>query len=298
MAEKLDLTGTVIVAVTCRMPGNTRKIKKDQLQAGGASLDWIKGSKELVQSKAREAIVNRTTQFRRWLDERRVPGKIFKKGVYLIRDHLIEDVQDEFDSALQDIEGSLQVFLDEYEEAKAKAADELKELFSPDDYLTADEYRDRVGMKLNFLDISIPSAAKLGSKIYAEQAKAYEQEMQDMMVDVRLALLDGMRGLVEKLVDDLKPDATGDKKVIKDNKFNAIRKFLDHFEDRDITNFAEMRSLVGRAKKALAGVDVEALKSDGETKDAIAKSFSELLEGVNGLAAIQTDRKIQFSDEE
>ena len=72
--------------------------------------------------------------------------------------------------------------------------------------------------------------------------------------------------------------------------------FLDTFDRRNVTNDAELKALVTKARTAMKGVDVGALKEEADLRKVTGRAFNDIGKKVEGWLELRPGRKIDLED--
>lgn len=285
-----------LVSIECNMPGNRRKLDDDEYETE-ADKEFTDAAKKLFVSSELQKIPALYSSLKRALKDVAIPAKMFRRGCYMIKNDLVPEVQEMIMEYRVKLADALDGFLEVYDERLAEAKVKTKGLFKADQYPSKERFRRRVRIHASYLVIGVPDSLKaIDPKLYAEQTEQLDQEWKKAGEEVRLALRQSMLGLVAHLRDRLTDDEDGEKKQIKQSGFDKLEKFLKYFNDRDITNDAEMKVIVKKARELLANTDIEKLRDDATFRAGIKDSFAEVADKLDAMVKSQASRVIKFDD--
>ena len=116
----------VCLQVKMSKPGETRKSKKAKVE-GEANDDWVSVGTRIIDSPELTAIRNLDTSMRNWLKAIKLPGSIFKDGIYPICLNHVEKVEQQIDKFEEERQQLVDAFIVSYQgcidDAKANLAD-------------------------------------------------------------------------------------------------------------------------------------------------------------------------------
>ncbi len=288
----------VLVNLECRAPGNRRALDDDEFNTeSGADKNLLHASKMLVDSEHLRQIHGLHCATRMWLREHAIPARVFRRGCYLIKKTLVEQVVEKFQEAKAEQNELTDQFIDSYPALKADAKTRLKDLYDEKDYPSPERLRRAIGMKLSYVEFGVPEdLKKIDPALYREQKKQAEKEWAQAIEEVKLALRESMQGLIGHMVEKLEPAPDGEKKIIHESSLTKLQKFLDTFQDRDITGDAKMVALTKQAKEVLDGIDLKQLRSDAAFRAKSQQQFIAVKKAVDAMVSEQRTRVIEFED--
>ena len=257
--------------------------------------------KEILDSPELKALVKRGGEIRREVYRLSVPAQILKGGIYLIPVDLIPELETRLVQWRKDWDSLLDAFVDSYPKRVKDAEQRLGSLFNPRDYPDAARIRRAFTFQTDYLEIAVPQVlGTVNPKLYAEQRAKAERTWAKAAEEIRLGLLASFAGFVKHLNTKLGKEPDGKLSIFRDSTVTNLTEFLDMFDKRDVTNDAELRALVAKARNIVKtnglDVDIDALRTDEGFRNVVKTEFARL-EKTTGELVETRSRLIAFEDE-
>lgn len=299
---------TVVLELHVRAPGFYKTLKATNfvsapdVEANGkpvADPTFLHVSQDLLDRKALKAIYRLQTEFGNWLYTRTVPSPIgLKSGFYLLRLAAWEDVEQAIIAFNKKRNELVNAFGAKYEQLVEDAKTRRGEFFDAADYPQFHIIKAKFSVESRWLSFSVPAALeRVNRELYAvEQAKA-KTYWADAAEEVRDALRLSFKQITEHFAERLGHDAeTGKPKVFHESTVKNLREFLDTFNMRDLTDDAELKSLVDKAKELVTGVDVKSIRSEEGLRSALQQGFNQIKETASSMITVQK-RKYRIEED-
>ena len=271
--------------------GGCKKVSSEQVQVD-ADKDWIRVSKHLIECPELDAIKKIDAEIRAFLYQRCLPSP-FKAGIYLLPIKLFERVNGkmaEFQSTRAEL---VQAFVDAYAQAIERARERLEVLFDALDYPSQSEISGLFAMDVKIFEFSAPTALRaVNAELYERELERIKKTWEFAEAQVSQVLLQEMSGMVDHLVDKLKPDETGKKKIFRNSMVEKFQEWLTMVNDRNIAEDGRVTDLVNRARDLIGGIAPSELrnkKSEAMRND-IASGF-EQIQSELALSIIEAPRR-------
>jgi hypothetical protein len=292
----------VLLDLTFRLFGLTRKVRRDEVEVSGINGDELpeealKLSKRLVKANEYDAIVKADGETRRRVGELALP---FKRGVYAVPLKLVARVV----SMLQEREAvrdaEIARFIGVYDEAVEQARTDLGPLFRADEYPAAAEVRACFGFEWSFIELQAAGGLKqISEQLYQAQerklAEEWERSAQTMRDSLRAAFSELVSSLRERLEGERE---SGKAKIFRDSRVENLRKWVAIFSDRNVTGDGELAEMVSQADRLLAGTTADDLRKDQNHRKCTAEALAAIEKGVGGLIVKDAPkRKFRFGAE-
>jgi hypothetical protein len=97
-------------------------------------------------------------------------------------------------------------------------------------------------------------------------------------------------------VEYLKPGEDGKAKGLHANRLTKLSDFLQMFDVRNVTNDAELQTLVDKCKKVFDGVEVKDLKKDTALRDMVLQGLAPASQELASMVTARPARAISFED--
>jgi hypothetical protein len=322
---KIDTTAGISAGIMARTVGfeahvsclgTSRKISSDMAEIEGTDPSMLRLSKQILDSPQLAKIVSLRGELARRVEKHALPCSMFKSGVKLIGIGSIDAVQaivNEYayepgsadpDMIVLDDNGNelpkgkipavVDEFVAEYPNLVNAARERLGELFDPADYPPAERVREAFGVDYRYFTFDTPQTLKSISKsLYNRERKKAERSWSEAEAEIRNALRAGFVQLVEHLKDRLTPDSDGKKKRLHESAIENFREFMTAFEGRNVTDDAELGSLVAKAKALVDGVGIESLRESDDLRSQIVDNLATIAESA-GSMTVKVTRKVNL----
>lgn len=177
---------------------------------------------------------------------------------------------------LQDLKAGWSSVLDE-------AKERLGDLFDSSDY--PNDPTAHFAIYLTFPEIKPDQRLmQINPELYAEQQKIIAAKFDEALVVAEAAAATEMKKLLENLVERLKPDAEGKKKILKGSTVANIAEFIELFKTKTVGNNKELESLMEKVSAMAGGLDADELrKASAEQRQEVVGKLESALDDVAGL---------------
>lgn len=292
----------VCLSVQLAKIGNRRQIPTSKVDVGvETDPTWINVSKQLLESKTLQALNQLDGEIRKYLYARSVPSGFFK-GLYIVSLPIVEDV----DIALRQYSDKrrliVEQFLMEYPQLRDDAKVKLNDKWEGADYPDVLQVAQSFSMDWAYVAFSTPENLSCASQdiLEREQAKM-EVKMMEIGDSISQLLLAEMTGLVDNMVDKLKPNqksVTGKAKQprIYSSYIDNFREFMANFKYRNLSDNTDLDLMVDRCRALLEGVDAESLRDSETVRLRVQESFRTVREELEGMVVDKPARAIRVVD--
>ena len=100
------------------------------------------------------------------------------------------------------------------------------------------------------------------------------------------------------MVDRLKPDTDGRPKTFKESSVGKMQQFLETFDARNITDDAQLKVLVERARSLVVKADAEMLRTDDSVRDYVRTGFETIKNLLDPMVVRKKHRSIRIAEVE
>ena len=265
---------TILLNVTVRMLGVTRNVSTDSVQVD-ADKDLLRVSKRIIDCEEFTAIQGAVTNLKHYLRNRSVPGVQFiKSGIYPIPLAKVEEIDARVNEFVAQYNGRVVKFLEVYEARANESRDRLKVLGNNADYPPVEKVRQAFGIATEYVTMGPPSSlGSVSKEIYIRETKRIREICTNATEQAR----DAMRLIVQELVthsiERLTPGPEGKPKVFKKSMISNMKEFIDGFGDRNITDDAELSTLVEQMRGIMAGKTADSLRTDATMRQDVAEQM-------------------------
>jgi hypothetical protein len=306
-----------LLNLTVGMPGNSKRVNNASVlhEDDGNKVDhnWISVSKRLLDSKEFDNIKRVVGQWKRYLERKCIVARggagadkpalrrFLKSGVYVLPLGLVAEVDKQINQYKGEFDEAVEAFLEVYPRLRDEAKDKLRELFDVQDYPPPEALKRAFYADVAYLNVSTPKALEnISADIFKREQEQAKRQWAEASQEIKQVLRTGFQGLVDFMVDALKPPGSGEKqKQFRGATVSRITEFLEDFGSKNIVNDDELAALVEQAKGLLEGQDVESIQKaakDEDWRSDMADKFSKIKEELDPLVGEVLERRILIED--
>ena len=285
---------TVCLKVCLGLLGNTRKVSNSQVEVD-ADKDLIRVSKLLPVSQELQAIKSLDSDVRHYLYNTCLP---FEAGIHLLPLELIESVDEklrEFEEKRREL---VEVFIQAYPALCRQAAERLRALYNPEDYPPVESVRSQFNFNWRYISFGVPARLReISARIFEDEREKAALLMAEASSEIQQVLRAAMAGLVEHLRDRLTDQPDGKPQRLRESTVQKLRDFLDTFDFRNVTDDADLKEQVDKARELLKGVTTDAIRNTAALRAKIKDGMTEIATQLDGLVKDRVGRKFRFDEE-
>jgi hypothetical protein len=282
---------TVCVKVRLGRLGNTRKVSNSQVEVD-TDKSLIRVSKHLLDSKELRAIANFDGEIRRYLYDTCLP---FEAGIHLCPFALLEQTEAKLRDFAARRQQLVAAFLGAYPALCKEAAQRLRALYNPGDYPPVEYVEQQFTFLWQYISFGVPDQLReISTKIWQEEREKAAQVMAEAGQEIQQVLRAAMAELVKHMRDRLKDGPDGKPLRFKESTVSNLVEFLGSFDFRNVTDDAELKALVDRARAIVAGVDAEALRTTTDLRARVQQEMADLAAELDTMIVKKPGRKFRF----
>ena len=276
--------------------GNRRKLGSDAFSVD-ADKGWVGATKKLFECPELTRIETVKKRVGHYMLTWNLPS-CFKRGVYLVPVSKLNQCIGALTELRNEWDAAIAAFGSAYEQRKAESKLKLRGNYRDSDYMKARDLEQQFYFEWNFVSFEVPGALSLvsGQAYEAERAKAaaaWAEAVESARVYVRAQLLK----LVETLAEKLRKYGCQAQKTIRDNALDDVKEFIAAFSARnEITDDAQLQSLVARMDRVVRGIDVEMIRDSESTRAYVSQRFNDFGATLTSLVAERPKRMIAWED--
>lgn len=285
---------TVCVKVRLGRIGNTRKVSNSQVEVD-TDKSLIRVSKHLLDSQELRTIANFDGEIRRYLYNTCLP---FEAGIHLCPLGLLEQMEGklrEFGTRRQEL---VKAFLTAYPTLCQEAAKRLRSLYNPKDYPPLDFVEQQFSFIWQYISFGVPEQLReISTKIWQDEREKAAEAMAEAGREIQQVLRTAMADLVKHMRDRLKDGPDGKPLRFKESTVSNLVDFLGTFNFRNVTDDAELKSMVVKARTMLAGVSADALRTTGDLRAQVQQGMADLAAELDTMIVKTPARKFRFNED-
>jgi hypothetical protein len=285
---------TVCVKVRLGRLGNTRKVSNSQVEVD-TDKSLIRVSKHLLDSKELRAVANFDGEVRRYLYDTCLP---FEAGIHLCPFALLEQTEAKLRDFAARRQELVAAFLSAYPALCKEAAQRLRALYNPGDYPPVEYVEQQFTFLWQYISFGVPEQLReISTKIWQEEREKAAQVMAEAGQEIQQVLRAAMAELVKHMRDRLQDGPDGKPLRFKESTVSNLVEFLGTFDFRNVTDDAELKALVDRARTIVAGVDAEALRTTADLRSRVQQEMADLAAELDTMIVKKPGRKFRFQEE-
>jgi hypothetical protein len=287
---------SVLLVVGFHRLGNTRKVSTGLIDVD-ADKSMLHVNKNLLDAREYDAIKRHDGKTRAWLTTRALPS-MFKEGVFRVPNTLIVEVDEYLTERVKERAVLVEAFRKSYVKRVTEALARLNGLANVNDYLTADDAAEKFNLSWRYVTFSTPDALKnLREGLFQREREKLASEVASAAEEIKQVLRVQMAALVKRMVTQLTPSVDGKKKKIYDSLVGNVADFLATFDARNLADDGELKSLVGKARNAIAGVSPELLRESDGIRESVKTGFDEIQKQLDTMIVDKPARVFDFNGE-
>lgn len=297
LAHLGTMTAEEIAALTDQERQIIADYQSRKEQSGKTDPSFLHISQDLIDYKEIKSIATHDNKFAEWVVGRSVPSPMLAHGLYLVPLSMAEEIDGAIKNFVQQRRKLVDHFEEKYTALKLDAETKRGPFFNEGDYPPFKTIREKYRVEARYLSFNVPAALEqINRELYEREKQKVSLQWAEAAQDVRDALRVGFQGLVDHFAERLgKDEKTGKPKVFHGTAVTKLQEFLTTFENRDLTNDAELASLVSQAKQLVQGVDPADLRKDDGLRTALETGFNQIAEQADSLITVR-ERKFSLDD--
>lgn len=285
---------TVCVKVRLGRLGNTRKVSNSQVEVD-TDKSQIRVSKHLLDSRELRAIANFDGEVRRYLYDTCLP---FEAGIHLCPLALLEELEGRLRQLGARRKGLIEEFLAVYPLLCQEAGKRLRSLYDPTDYPPVEYVEQQFTFIWQYISFGVPDQLReISTKIWQDEREKAAQVMAEAGQEIQQVLRSAMAELVKHMRDRLKDGPDGKPLKFKESTISNLADFLGTFNFRNVTDDAELRSLVDKTRGLLLGVSADDLRTTAGVRAKVQQGMADLAAELDTLIVKRPGRKFRLNEE-
>lgn len=201
---------------------------------------------------------------------------VCKRGMYILPNGLIQQVEEILAELVPVFKSKVETLISVYNDRKEEARKRLKAQFDEKDYSTPEQIRRKCYVEWKYLSVGVPESLKQIQDLFTRERQKTEQQWYDATQEILSMQRVMMKGLVDHMLDSLKPTPEGKKKKFYDTTVGKLKEFLEDFAPKNITNDQELAVLVNRARGILGGRTADDFRKDEMTRERVLERLGAL----------------------
>ena len=284
---------TVCIKLERHRLGNSKKVNSSQVEVD-TDKSLLHISKRLYDSKEYTAIRNVDGDITRYLEETCLP---FERGIHLCPLQLLKQVDAKMREFANTRRELVEAFVAVYPDLCNSAPGRLRALHNPLDYPPIAQVRAAFGFTWRYVSFGVPEQLReISGEIWNEEREKASRIMTEAVSEVQVVMRSAMAELVHHMRDRLQDGLDGKPTRFHQTTVSKLVAFLDSFEFRNVTDDAELKEQVERAKSLLSGVTVQDLKTAAELRSHVREGMADIAAQLDSMIVRKGSRKLRLED--
>ena len=270
-----------LVQISSSVWGATRKIPPGYMENMGASSEWLRANKKLVDPEALNPIRKIVNCSRIYLSKVSLPFPI--PAMVFVPRETISTVDERLNLFKRDFDFAVQSFLEDYPALRKSAMKHLGELFNEIDYPS--NINSKFSFTWRFITIDVPNGNTklLAPEVYEREKEKFIETMDEARELAMAALREEFASHVERISDRFSHNPDGKRKIFKNGTINNFYEYFENFRQRNIFDDQELAELVNKAQSLLGNRSAESIREDDHLKDRIKKGMESIEDSLDSL---------------
>jgi len=255
--------------------------------------EWLKGRKHLINPETLNPIRAVVSRARKDMERQALPFPV--NSLTLIPKEQLDRIEECLAKHRSGYWNEVEKFVDQYEQARESARENLGDLFSEADYPR--NIRSRFGFDWQYFTLDVPGKAGiLTPEIYEREKAKFRAMMEETRELAMTALRQEFADHVNHIVERLTRSEDGKPKVFKNCMVEKIQGYLEIFDARNLFGDGELADLVGKAKAIIAGVSPESIRENIWLKNSIAEGMGKIKHAIDEAIIDLPRRKVRIGE--
>jgi hypothetical protein len=212
-------------------------------------------------------------------------------GIRLIRRELIEEFRTQFDRLRAELHEAAVELNAQYDDIIAEAQARRGVAFKREDY--PDNLLNSFDISYRFPSIECAAEIKtLNPQLWTDECARFRENLDEALHKAESLYLDNMEEMIALLLDKLKPNPDGTKKIFRDSAITNITEFIDQFRKTNIGAGDRIEKLVSKLDEITKDTSASALRHSKETARRISEHLEMLKEEIKQTQLVEDQERL------
>jgi len=217
------------------------------------------------------------------------------KGIRLLNRNDVDEFEKRMGVFAADLDAACKELQEVYGSIREVARKGLGDLYNVHDY--PESVVGEFGIEWDYPSVSPPEYLKqLNPALYQRECERVAKRFDEAVEMAEAMFATQLQDLVDRLIERLQPAEAGKKRVLKEALVDGFQDFIVRFKQLNIGSNAQLDSVVSTCEQLMAGVDVKALRKDGEKRNQMAEALSAVKATLDTLVVDQPERAFAFDE--
>lgn len=283
-----------------------RTVKQDKVNVeatdrfnAAVDQDLMTVAKDLLDSQELRKIVTYDHVTKVWVKARTVQSPLLRASAYLLDVDALPDMYEYLEQRKKNRGALVQDVAAAYPALVKAAKERLGPLFDQSEYPPVAALLKLFDFEWSVIEIVTPNEKlrTISQALFEKEKSKAEAVWKSAVGQINDALAASLNEVVEHLGDRL---GGGDEapKRFRASALKKVTDFIETFAQRNVAGSAGLAKLVGDAKAMLEGVDVKAIKTDGDLRKRLATSIAGIKSSLDGMMENKPARAISVGGDE
>jgi hypothetical protein len=149
-----------------------------------------------------------------------------------------------------------------------------------------------------YISFGVPEQLReISTKIWQDEREKAAEMMAEAGREIQQVLRTAMAELVKHMRDRLKDGPDGKALRFKESTVSNLVEFLGTFDFRNVTDDAELKTLVDKARTMLAGVNADDLRTTAGLRAQVQQGMADLAAELDNMIVKKPGRKFRFNED-
>ena len=277
--------------------GNTRSIGGDIFETD-ADKSLLRATKQLLVSPELEAIRKADLRMYQWLYNSSGLAVPCSFDAFCIPKGSLINVRQKLEDYRLERIALVDAFLSVYAAQAKETGSKLASLSDLSDYPPIEVVKAKFTFGYVIFSFGLCEGLKAISEgLYQEMSDKLNSQLQNAGEEITAVFRQTALDLLTNLQDQLKPsDDTGKEKTLSKNSVDKVKKFLDNFSLKNVTDDKQLAGIVEQVKSLLDGTDLKANRSNAEFKAKMRDGLASVTAELSTMVQEKTGRKFLFDE--
>ena len=278
--------------------GNSRQVGGDIWNTPDTDKSLLHASKTLLTSPQLDAIRKADMRIRQWLYNTNGPALPCDFEAFMIPNGSIVNVKNKLEEYKTERTALVDEFITTYVEQCRIARDQLGPLHNPHDYPSIEQVREKFYFDYSIFAFGVSEGLKaISEELYQQEVDKLQTTLQSAATEITAAMRQTVFELLTNLQDKLTPDeTTGERKVLHKAAIENVKKFLDTFNLKNVTNDTELGVVVEQVRDLLSNTDAKSLRASDTFRDKMRDSLADITSKLSTMVEVKAGRKFLFDE--
>jgi hypothetical protein len=284
---------TVCIKIQRTRLGNSKKVSSSQVDVD-TDKSMLRISKRLFDCREFKAIANFDSEVSRYLESVCLP---FERSVHICPLAMLITVDNRLKQFAEERPRLVEAFVEVYPALCDQAPERFRVLHNPLDFLPLDQVRAAFSFSWRYISFGVPDKLReISPSLWEEERDKVARLMTEAAAEAQQLMRAVMAELVQHLADRLQDGPDGNPTRFHKTTVSKLLEFLDTFDLRNVTDDAELKSMVEQARALMQGVTVKDLKTTAQLRDHVRAGMSDIAAKLDTMV-VHGGRKIRFDEE-